>query len=121
MLNAAAIVVFVNKVQPLQPQLAALGSQLASAQHEAAANLAAKDRAEAQYDTEVQLHLKDNKDSAAASQNLQDDLNKDAVTTARLQADNTELQANLSTAQSNVQLSTSTANKLQDQVTGLRT
>jgi len=120
MLNAAAIVVFVNKAQPLQAALTAAGSQLSSAQHEAQANLAAKLQTESQYNTEVQLHLKDNKDNAAAAQNLADSLNKANVNIATLEAGNTGLQSQLGTAQSNVQLSTATANKLQDQVTQLR-
>lgn len=121
MLNAAAIVVFVNKAQPLQPQLDALGQQLASARNEAAANLAAREKAEGQYNTEAQLHLNDNGNNQAAIAKVQEKVNSDQVTIARLTADNTDLQAALNTANSNVQLSTSTANKLQDQVTQLRT
>jgi myosin heavy subunit len=121
MLNAAAIVVFVNKAEPVKSQLDALGSQLTSAQHEAAANLTAMDRAEAQYNTEVQLHLKDNKDNAAASAGLQDQVNKDSVAIAQLQAQNTDLQTTLATAQSNVQISASTSAKDQDTVAQFRT
>lgn len=121
MLNAAAIVVFVNKAEPLAPQLTALGQQLQSARNEAAANLAAKDKAEQQYNTETQLHLSDNNKNQAAIADVQQKVNSDQVTIARLTADNTDMQAGLNTANSNVQLSTATANKLQDQVTQLRT
>jgi myosin heavy subunit len=120
MLNAAAIVVFVNKAQPLQPQLDALGQQLASARNEAAANLAAKEKAEGQYNTEAQLHLNDNSNNQAAIAKVQEKINSDQVAIARLTADNTGLQTALNTANSNVQLSTATASKSQDQVTDLR-
>jgi hypothetical protein len=120
MLNAAAIVVFVNKAQPLQPQLDALGQQLAAARNEAAANLAAKEKADAQYNTEAKLHLTDNSNNQGAIATIQQKVNSDQVMIARLTADNTNLQAALNTATSNAQLSTATANKLQDQVTDLR-
>jgi cell shape-determining protein MreC len=121
MLNAAAIVVFVNKAQPLQPQLTALGQQLQSTQLQAAANLSARQKAEDNYNAEVQQHQKDNSNNQAAIGAVQTQLNEARVTIARLQADNTDLQAAVNTANSNVQLSTSTANKLQEQSTQLRT
>ena len=105
----------------LEPQLDALGQQLASARNEAAANLAAKEKAEGQYNTEVQLHLSDNSKNKAGIADVQQKVNSDQVTIARLTADNTGLQTALNTANSNVQLSTATANKLQDVVTELRT
>ena len=120
MLNAAAIVVFVNNTQPLKPQLTALGDQLRSTQLQAAANLSARQQAEDQYNAEVQQHQKDNSNNQAAIGAVQAQLNEARVTVARIQADNTDLQAAVSTANSNVQLSTSTANKLQEQVTQLR-
>jgi uncharacterized phage infection (PIP) family protein YhgE len=109
MLNAAAIVVFVNKEQPLPLQLAALQQQLQSKQMEAAANLSAMQKAENQYNTEVQLHQKDNTDNQAAIGAVQSQLNDGRVTIARLQADNTNLQATVNTDNSNVQLSAATA------------
>jgi hypothetical protein len=121
MLNAAAIVVFVNKEQPLQPQLDAANQQLVAAHMEAAANLAARQKAEDDYNAESQQHQKDNSDNAAAIGAVQSQLNESRVTIARLQADYTNMQAALNTANNNVQLTTSTANKLQDQVTQLRT
>ncbi|MGD0141203.1 MAG: hypothetical protein ABSD28_20280 [Tepidisphaeraceae bacterium] len=121
MLNAAAIVVFVNEAQPLKPQLDALSQQLASVRSEAAANLAAKNKAEGNYNAEVLLHQRDNSNYQGAITGVKSDLNNAAVTIARLQADNTNLQAAMNQANSNVQLSTSTANKLQEQVTQLRT
>jgi hypothetical protein len=120
MLNAAAIVVFVNKAQPLEPQITALGQQLAAARNEAAANLAAKEKAEGQYNTESQLHLTDNSNNQAAIAKVQEKVNSDQVTIARMTADNTNLQAGLNTAISNAQLATATADKLQGQVTDLR-
>lgn len=119
MLNAAAIVVFVNKAQPLQPQLTALSQQLQSKQLEAAANLAARQKAEDQYNAEVQQHQKDNSNNQAAIGAVQTQLNEARVTIARLQADNTDFQAAVNTANTNVQLSTSTASKLQQQATDL--
>ena len=121
MLNAAAIVVFVNKAAPLQPQLTALGQQLQSTQLQAAANLSARQKAEDQYNAEVEQHQKDNSNNQAAIGAVQSQLNEAHVTIARLQADNTDLQAAVNTANSNVQLSSSTANKLQEQATELRT
>jgi hypothetical protein len=121
MLNAAAIVVFVNEVQPLKPQLDATNQALASARADAAAKQAAANRAEGQYNAEVLLHQKDTSNYQAAITSVKSDLNNAQVTIARLQADNTNLQAALNTANGNVQLSTSTANKLQEQVTQLRT
>jgi len=121
MLNAAAIVVFVNKAQPLQPQLDAANQQLAAERMQSAANLAAKQKAEDDYNAEGQQHQKDNSDNAAAVGAVQSQLNESRVTIARLQADYTNMQAALTTANNNVQLTTSTANKLQDQVTQLRT
>jgi hypothetical protein len=121
MLNAAAIVVFVNKAQPLQPQLDAANQQLASQRMQAAANQAAQQKAEDQYNAESQQHQKDNSNNAAAVGAVQSQLNESRVTIARLQADNTNMQSALNTANNNVQLTTSTANKLQDQVTQLRT
>jgi hypothetical protein len=121
MLNAAAIVVFVNKAQPLQPQLTALSQQLESTRLQAAANLSAQQKAEYSYNAEVQQHQKDNSNNQAAVGAVQAQLNEARVTIARLQADNTDLQAAVNTANSNVQLSSSTANKLQEQATALRT
>ena len=121
MLNAAAIVVFVNKAQPLQPQLDAANQQLAAERMQSASNLAAKQKAEDQYNSESQQHQKDNTNSAATVGAVQSQLNEARVTIARLQADNTNMQGSLNTANNNVQLTTSTANKLQDQVTQLRT
>jgi hypothetical protein len=121
MLNAAAIVVFVNKAQPLQPQLDAANQQLAAERNQAQVNLAARQAAEGQYNTESRLHQQDNQNSAAAVGAVQSQLNEARVTIASLQAANTNLQGSLNTAYSNVQLTTSTANKLQDQVTQLRT
>ena len=121
MLNAAAIVVFVNKAAPLQPQLNALSQQLQSTQLQAASNLSARQKAEDNYNAEVQQHQKDNSNNQAAIGAVQTQLNDARVTVARLQADNTDLQAAVNTANSNVQLSTSTANKLQEQATQLRT
>jgi hypothetical protein len=121
MLNAAAIVVFVNKAQPLQPQLDAANQQLSAARMQAAANLDAKQKADDQYNAESQAHQRDNSNNAAAIGAVQSQLNEARVTIARLQADNTGMQASLNTANNNVQLTTSTANKLQDQVTQLRT
>jgi hypothetical protein len=121
MLNAAAIVVFVNKAAPLQPQLNALSQQLQSTQLQAASNLSARQKAEDNYNAEVQQHQKDNSNNQAANGAVQTQLNDARVTVARLQADNTDLQAAVNTANSNVQLSTSTANKLQEQATQLRT
>ncbi|HEX4054908.1 MAG TPA: hypothetical protein VHX86_11640 [Tepidisphaeraceae bacterium] len=121
MLNAAAIVVFVNKAQPLQPLLDAANQQLSSERMQAASNLAAKQKAEDQYNAEVQQHEKDNTNYATDIAGWQSKLNEARVTIARLNADNTNFQAAVNTANSNVQLTTSTANKLQDQVTQLRT
>ena len=121
MLNAAAIVVFVNKAAPLQPQLSALSQQLQSTQLQAASNLAARQKSEDNYNAEVQQHQKDNSNNQAAIGTVQTQLNDARVTVARLQADNTDLQAAVNTANSNVQFSTSTANKLQEQATQLRT
>lgn len=121
MLNAAAIVVFVNEAQPLKPQLDAANAQLQAVRAQADAANAARERADGQYNAEVQLHQKDNSDNQTKLTAIESDLNNAKVTIARLQADNTNLQAALNTANSNVQLSTSTANKLQDQVTQLRT
>jgi hypothetical protein len=121
MLNAAAIVVFVNKSAPLQPQLDAANQQLSAQRMQAASDLAAKQKAEDQYNAESQQHQKDNSNNAAAIGAVQSQLNEARVTIARLQADNTGMQASLNTANNNVQLTTSTSNKLQDQVTQLRT
>ena len=121
MLNAAAIVVFVNKTQPLPMQLTALQQQLQSAQMQAAANLASLQKAENHYNSEVQLHQKDNTDNQAAIGAVQSQLNEARVTIARLQADNTDLQATVNTDNSNVQLATATSDKLQGQATELRT
>jgi hypothetical protein len=119
MLNAAAIVVFVNQAQPLKPALDAAQAQLAAAHAQVDAANAAREHTEGQYNTEVQLHQKDNSDNQTKLTAIESDLNNSKVTIARLQADNTNLQAAVNTA--NVQLSTSTAGKLQDQVTQLRT
>jgi cell shape-determining protein MreC len=105
----------------LQPQLTALGAQLQSTQLQAASNLSARQKAEDNYNAEVQQHQKDNSNNQAAIGAVQTQLNEARVTVARLQADNTDLQAAVNTANSNVQLSTSTANKLQEQATQLRT
>jgi hypothetical protein len=121
MLNAAAIVVFVNKAQPLQPQLEAANQQLSAERQQSAANMGARQKAEDLYNAEVQQHQKDNSANAARQGDVQSKVNEASVTIARLQADNTNLQAAMNTANSNVQLTTSTANKLQDQVTELRT
>ena len=121
MLNAAAIVVFVNEIQPLKPELDRAAQRLAEARADAAAKEAAANRAEGQYNAEVLLHQKDNSNYQAAVTSVKSDLNNAQVTIARLQADNTNLQAALNTANGNVELSTSTANKLQEQVTQLRT
>jgi uncharacterized protein (DUF3084 family) len=120
MLNAAAIVVFVNKAQPLQPQLTALSQQLQSTQLQAAANLSARQKAEDQYNAEVQQHQKDNSNNQAAIGAIQTQLNEARVTIARLQADNTDLQAAVNTANTNVQLATSTADKLQGETNQIR-
>jgi len=121
MLNAAAIVVFVNEVQPLKPALDAAQSQLSAAHAQVDSANAAREHSEGQYNAEVQLHQKDNSDNQTKLTGSDSDLNNARVTIARLQADNTNLQSALNTANSNVQLSTSTANKLQEQVTELRT
>lgn len=121
MLNAAAIVVFVNKATPLQPALDAAKSQLAAINLQAAANLQARQQAEGQYNTEVQQHQKDNSNNQGAVAAVQGQLNEARVTIARLQSDNTDLQAGQNTANNNAQLASSTASKLQEQVTQLRT
>jgi cell shape-determining protein MreC len=121
MLNAAGIVVFVNKAQPLQPQLNAVGAQLAATTLTAAANLNARQKAEDAYNAEVLQHQKDNSNNQAAIAAVQSQLNEARVTIARLQSDNTDLQAGMNTANNNVQLANSTSNKLQEQVTQLRT
>ena len=96
-------------------------SSCSQAQLTAAANLSPRQKAEDQYNAEVQQHQKDNSNNQAAIGAVQTQLNEARVTIARLQADNTDLQAAVNTANSNVQLSTSTANKLQEQATQLRT
>jgi cell shape-determining protein MreC len=121
MLNAAAIVVFVNKAAPLQPQLNTLSAQLQSTQLQAAANLAARQKAEDNYNAEVQQHQKDNSNNQAAIGAVQSQLNESRVTIARIQADNTNLQAAVNTANTDVQLATATSDKLQQQATDLRT
>jgi chromosome segregation ATPase len=121
MLNAAAIVVFVNKAQPLQPQLDAANAQLQAARQQADAALRAKQTAEDSYNSEMLLHNKDNTTNQAAIADQQEKLHEAELTVARLQADSTNLQTTVNTATSNSQLANATANKLQDQVTSLRT
>ena len=93
----------------------AANQQLSAERLQAAANMAARQKAEDLYNAEVQQHQKDNSDNAARHGGVQSKVNEARVTIARLQADNTDLQAAVNTANSNVQLSTSTANKLQEQ------
>lgn len=120
MLNAAAIVVFVNNAKPLQPMLDTANSQLQAARLQEQANLAAMQRAQDQLNAEIVQHQKDNSTHAAESAQDQADLNKAEVTIASLRAENTDLQASVNTANGSVQLATSTANKSQDQLTELR-
>src|ERR1700677_3064114 len=103
MLNAAAIVVFVNEVQPLKPALDAAQSQLSAAHAQVDSANAAREHSEGQYNAEVQLHQKDNSDNQTKLTGSDSDLNNARVTIARLQADNTNLQSALNTANSNVQ------------------
>jgi hypothetical protein len=121
MLNAAAIVVFVNKAQPLQPQLTALNAQLQAAKLEATSNLNARQKSEDSYNAEVQQHQKDNSNNQAAVAAVQSQLNEAHVAIARLTADNTDLQAAMNTANNNVQISTKTSSTLQEQTVQLRT
>ncbi len=88
---------------------------------QSAADQAAEQKAQDQFNAESQQHQKDNADNAAAIGAVQSQLNESRVTIARLQADYTNMQASLNTANNNVQLQTSTASKLQDQASQLRT
>jgi chromosome segregation ATPase len=121
MLNAAAIVVFVNKVQPLQPALDAKQTQLDSAHSELAAARANQQHAEEQVRQQISSLDNARSASAAATAELQKEINSSKVEQARLQADNTNLQSALNTAISNAQLATTTSKTLQDQLNSIRT
>lgn len=121
MLNAAAIVVFVNNAKPLQPMLDAANQQLSVARAQEQANARALQAAQYQLNAEIDQHQKDNSGHAAQTANDQKNLNEAEVTIASLRANNTDLQASLNTANGSVQMSSNTANKLQDQLNQLRT
>jgi ribosomal protein S15P/S13E len=120
MLNAAAIVVFVNKARPLQKTIDDDHAMISAYQSQADAANAAREQAVSAYQSAMLRAEDDRKNSVAANTQLQTSVNDARITIARMEADATNLQAALNTAVANSQLSTATAAKLQEQVTALR-
>jgi multidrug efflux pump subunit AcrA (membrane-fusion protein) len=121
MCTTAGFIVFVENVRPVQPRLDEANSALAAARQQAAQNLQAKEQAEAQRDSALADAESQRAAAATSLSSLQSQLNQSNVQIAQLQAEKTNLEANVNTLTSNLTLTAATASKLQDQVTGLRT
>jgi hypothetical protein len=121
MLNAAAEVVFVNKIQPLQIALTAQSNAVMAATAQANADRLAAQRSEDQYAQEVKGHADDHKADMAAITTLQGQINDANVQIAQLQADKTGRDTTINQLNSNLTLQTASASELSKQVASLRT
>ncbi|MDP9174298.1 MAG: hypothetical protein M3O30_10600 [Planctomycetota bacterium] len=120
MLNAAAEVVFVNKVRPLQEALSEKEAVVQTAQAEAHSARIAQQSATDQLQAQVALRADDHKATAAAVTQLQNQLNSVNEQLAQLQADKTTRDSTISQLSSNLTLQTATVNKLQEQTSALQ-
>jgi hypothetical protein len=121
MLSTAGFVVFVQNVRPLQGQLDTSRTERDAAVQTAGLDLAAKEQAEAQRDQEIAAHQADRTRDAGVLAVAQSKLNDSEVQIAQLQAEKTNLQATVNTLNSNLALTAATADKLNQQVSDLRT
>jgi len=120
MLTTAGFIVFVNGVRPLQPQLDAANVALADARSKANTDLAAIQLAQEQFRQEIAAHHSDRANDAGNLAKVQGQVNDAKSQMAQLEAEKTNLQAAVNTLNSNLSLITATVNKLQEQVTALR-
>jgi len=119
-LTAAAAVVFVSRVQPLQQVLDAKESVLDALRAQEGAANAALQRAVEQRNQEALEREKARKEDADQIRTLQNQVEGDQTTIAQLQAEKVGRDSTVNTLTSSVSESTATMNKLLEQVSNLR-
>jgi len=120
MLSTAGFIVFVNGVRPLQPQLDAANAALADARSKANTDLAAIQLVQEQLRQEMANHQSDRAKDAGSLTVVQGQLNEKRTELASLEAEKTNLKAENNSLNARLLLDEATVNKLQDQVTALR-
>jgi hypothetical protein len=121
MLNAAAEVVFVNKVRPLQPLLDETSASLDAARAQESADRVATERAQAAYNTEVTSHADDHKADVGVINTMQRQLNDANVQITQLQADKTRADSAFSQLNGNLTMQTTASTSLQKNLEAVRT
>jgi hypothetical protein len=119
-LTAAAAVVFVSRVQPLQSVLDAKQSMVDALRAQESAANAALQRAVEQRNQEASEREKARKEDADMIRTLQNQVESDQTTIAQLQAEKVGRDTTVNTLTSSVSEATATMNKLLEQVTNLR-
>jgi hypothetical protein len=119
-LTAAASVVFVSRVQPMQTLLDAQKAAADTMRANAAAANAAYERQGVQLAEERERTETVRKENADAIRNLQSQLESAQTTIAQLQAEKAGRDSTVNTLTSGVSEATATMNKLMEQVTNLR-
>ena len=118
-LEAAATVVFVNQVQPLQASLDAARAAASTANAQAESAQSAQQSAQSQLQSEQQAHASDRKADAQTINDLQQKISDAGVQLAQLQQNNGILSGNLAASNTSLALATATVSKLQTEVTDL--
>jgi uncharacterized phage infection (PIP) family protein YhgE len=119
-LTAAASVVFVSRVQPMQALLDVQKATVESMRSKAEAANAAYEREHASVDAANARTDAVTKENADAIRNLQTQLDSANTTIAQLQAEKAGRDSTVNTLTSGVSEATATMNKLMEQVTNLR-
>ena len=120
-LTAAAAVVFVSRVQPLQDLLTAQKLTADTMRAQAASANAALERARQQLSDNLADQVNTAKAAADQVRTLQSQLEADQTTIAQLQTEKAGRDSNVNTLTAGVSEATATMNKLMEQVTNLRT